>query len=549
MNEAEEQEITTYNLDHYGLVAAICKKLKIAERIDKKIPNSDPRVIVSTGTAVVAMILNGLGFINHRLYMVSNFYESKPVGRLLRNGIKAENLSDNILGKALDTLDEYGQTKLFFEIVLEILQEFKLFGKTKRLDSTSINVCGDYEISDSEYNITYGYSKDGHADMKQFMINLATTGKADMPFWFEIQDGNSSDKKTFRESAKDIINRLKNQIGESIGKIHVADSAFYTAETIKTMENMKWLSRVPENIKEAKSLLENSNNPESMIVIDKNYSYTPHPSEYGGIKQRWIIVFSKTAFIKEKTTFENKLIKITEKLEKEIWHLENNIFTSNESAIEEISKLDGKYKYHKVEVKEIETINVYENRGRHKKDEKPVSVKYKVKIKYSPDKVVIQKSINCKGKFILATNELETNNLPDNEMLSEYKDLQGTERGFRFLKDPWFMASDVYLKKESRIASLMMIMTLCLVVYNFSQHHLRSYLKENNETLPNQLKKQIQNPTTRWIYQMMMLAAISVVRFQNPSGSYEEVVTNIKPVHKKIISIFGNEALNIYGFK
>lgn len=42
---------------------------------------------------------------------------------------------------------------------------------------------------------------------------------------------------------------------------------------------------------------------------------------------------------------------------------------------------------------------------------------------------------------------------------------------------------------------------------------------------------------------MMMLAAISVVQIKNSSGEYKEIITNIKPVHQKIISIFGIEVL------
>lgn len=311
---------------------------------------------------------------------------------------------------------------------------------------------------------------------------------------------------------------------------------------------MKWLSRVPENIKEAKSILEEHNIENGMTTIDKNYCYSTHTSNYADIQQRWLIIYSKAAYLKEKTTFESRLKTISESITKEIWHFGNKEYESIEYGKQEMSKLNKKYKYHKIEISEIETINYYADKGRHKKDEAPILKKYKVKLKFTPDEEAIQRAMNRKGKFILATNELNKENLSDIEMLSEYKDLQGTERGFRFLKDPWFMASDVYLKKESRIASLMMIMTLCLVVYNFSQHTVRAHLKENNDTLPNQLKKQIQNPTTRWIYQMMMLAAISVVQIKKPSGEYQEIITNVKPVHKKIISIFGSDALRIYGY-
>lgn len=60
-------DIQTLSLDHHGLVASVCKDLGIAEKIDALISNQDKRRVVSPGQAVVAMILNGLGFTNRRL--------------------------------------------------------------------------------------------------------------------------------------------------------------------------------------------------------------------------------------------------------------------------------------------------------------------------------------------------------------------------------------------------------------------------------------------------------------------------------------------------
>jgi len=42
------------------------------------------------------------------------------------------------------------------------------------------------------------------------------------------------------------------------------------------------------------------------------------------------------------------------------------------------------------------------------------------------------------GRFILATNVLDSAQLRDEDLLVEYKAQQSTERGFRFLKDPLF---------------------------------------------------------------------------------------------------------------
>lgn len=72
--------------------------------------------------------------------------------------------------------------------------------------------------------------------------------------------------------------------------------------------------------------------------------------------------------------------------------------------------------------------------------------------------------------------------------LSTYKGMSSVELGFRFLKDPVFFASSLYLKKPSRLAALLMVMTLALLVYSIGQRRMRSYLKSKGKTLPNQVK-------------------------------------------------------------
>ncbi len=70
---------TTQDLGHVGLVAGMCKELKIAEPLDQLLPPTEKQV--SHGTAVCAMILNGLGFVNQRLYLVPSLFRTIPVER------------------------------------------------------------------------------------------------------------------------------------------------------------------------------------------------------------------------------------------------------------------------------------------------------------------------------------------------------------------------------------------------------------------------------------------------------------------------------------
>ena len=63
--------------------------------------------------------------------------------------------------------------------------------------------------------------------------------------------------------------------------------------------------------------------------------------------------------------------------------------------------------------------------------------------------------------------------LSDVEVITAYKAQAQAEGGFRFLKDPLFFVSSLFVKKPSRIQGLLMVMTLALLVYSVTQRRLR----------------------------------------------------------------------------
>ncbi len=73
----------------------------MAAYLDAQEPNMQRQV--SVGTATVALLLNGLGFSNRRLYLVSQFFEHKPIEHLLGPGIQAEDLNDDCLVQVHET--------------------------------------------------------------------------------------------------------------------------------------------------------------------------------------------------------------------------------------------------------------------------------------------------------------------------------------------------------------------------------------------------------------------------------------------------------------
>jgi transposase len=83
--------------------------------------------------------------------------------------------------------------------------------------------------------------------------------------------------------------------------------------------------------------------------------------------------------------------------------------------------------------------------------------------------------------FILATNVLDDDTYPAQRLLREYKAQQQVERGFRFLKDPLFFTSSVFVKKPQRVEALVLVMALTLLVYSLGQRKLRNQLAQADD--------------------------------------------------------------------
>jgi len=546
--EVSGAELQSCAMDHHGLVAAICKEIGLADKINQRLFDEETHQgrVVKPGTAVVAMILNGLGFTNRRLYLTYQFFEGKPVERLLGEGIKASDLTDYTLGRALDEVAAYGASKLFGELAFEIALEQNLLGVRNHLDTTSLRVHGEYEVEDaaSTIEITHGYSKDHRPDLKQVVLSLVVNGPADLPLWMEPLSGNSSDKASFHETICQ-VETFRSQIDCEAPFKWVADSALYSRDHLLKSNDYSWLTRVPETLTEAKALVSVPKEELTWTDQGKGYSTVSTGSEYGGIKQRWVLVFSQQAYEREKKTLLRKLKAQDEALTKALWHLGNEIFNCEEDAKKSLKAIAKKYPLHVIE-SEILAQHKHLKAGRPKLGATPLPVGYHIKANFKLNEAEMERRLCAKGRFILATNDLDEANYTEQQILEEYKSQQNVEGGFRFLKDPWFMVDSVFLKLPHRIEALMMVMTLCLLVYNLGQYRLREALALQEETLPNQLGKEVQNPTLRWVFQLM--ENIAIISFYDDSGQIiKQCITNLTPLRKRIVRLMGKTACQIYG--
>ena len=141
----------------------------------------------------------------------------------------------------------------------------------------------------------------------------------------------------------------------------------------------------------------------------------------------------------------------------------------------------------------------------------------------------------------MASNELDEAALSDEELMEAYlKKQQKVERGFRFLKDPLFMAATVFLKSAQRIMALAMIMTLSLLVYSALKHRIRESLKAHQPTFPDQKGHPTDHPTARWVFQFFTGIHLLVIQ------SVHEVILNLKEAHQTLLALLGAHFVALY---
>jgi len=537
-------KVTTQRLDHLGIIAGVIKDIGLVELIDARMPKHAKQDI-STGEAVAGMIINGLGFSDRPMTLTPQFYQSKAMEALFRKGVTPDMFNRFKLGRALDACHEYGCDTLFSELSLQACQLNNIDCRFNSEDTTSFTLTGEYDIDSDEHTIeiNHGYSKDHRPDLKQAMLELMVSQDGGVPIVSRSWSGNSSDSKIFRERSKALIETFKNS---PTPRYLVADSKLYSKETIEeALQYIPFITRVPSSVKlEQKTIRKSLEVPlEKWEILDERNRCVSSRVEYAGLKQRWITVGSKDMEYRSIKTIDKVKAREKEALSKELSNYSKKRFSCREDAEKGLLSLQKKAKLHFVEITQIIDHKVYEKKGRPRLDSK-FSTVYQVIGTFVENQAAIEERVKQGSCYIIGTT-VPKEELSDQQVVEAYKGQNSSvERGFRFLKDPLFFTSSLFIKKPERIMGLLMVMTLALLVYSIAQRNLRLHLKITEETLPNQIKKEVSTPTLRWIFQLMEGIELVQIRTNN---AINITISGLTTLRIRILSCFPPSVQKIYG--
>lgn len=547
--------VSTKSIDHLGLVAGMIEELEIKQTIDALLPSRSDNKVVSHATAIAAMILNGLGYVNKQLYLTPRFFEKKATEQLLGSGIKAEYLNKDTLSRTLDAIYDYGVSQLYERISHKAITVLGLAPDTVHLDSTSFHLDGAYQQRDSSVDemtrcgddknadstpvkLVKGYSRDHHPHLNQVVLNLIVEHQAGIPLMMKAADGNQIDAKAFASIVDAHIDSLK-AMGNTKMTL-IADAALFTHKGLEAIreKQIHFISRVPNKLKEAKALMHH-HVTHALQLLDENYHFGEHTIEYAGMPQKWVVYQSEAATQRENVTLSKQLQQESLASAKAAKKLMSQPFYCEADAKEALTLFQSKNTLLECGNSVLVAKAKFKGKGRPKPDQEPDFYEYCWQFNITMQSNTFKdQSEEQSGCFILATNNLS---LTAQELLGEYKSQQRVERGFRFLKSPEFLSDALFLKKPERIEAMLMMMTLCLMVYAALEYKIRKELKEQNKTFPNQLGKPVQNPTARWIFENFHEIQIVII-----DALKQHIIANLLERNYFILDLLGTNYWRYY---
>ena len=525
---------------HLPIVRHLCEKIGLVQTLDAIVPS---QAKVSPGLMVLAMIMDTLSG-RSPLYRLHQFFEEFDVEALLGRGLAAADFKDQAVGRAMDPIAQVGPLKVFSAVARNACQVCGIIDRHVHYDTTSVSVWGDYlddsaragaglpgllgrilpppgpapaekknqvkkkdkpkpgsqDYDQTPIRITHGYSKDLRPDLKQFLIESLCVAK-NIPIMGGCADGNASDK-TLNQTMLRRIGALMHEHGLAKGAyVYVADSALVTEENLAELADQFFITRLPMTYDAAKDVIARAVEQglwEEVGVLAQTAPTVNRPAACYRLRElpirlyehdyRAIVVHSSAHDQRRHRRMQKERQRELERIQARLKQEEAIAYACRADALAAGERLLKEYArpgWWRLEL-EFESQAKY-RRGRPRQGaERAIEhVYWHVRGRIEINQEWSRRRLEEAGCFVLLTNTPTQGEMAHagREVLEAYKDQNGIERNFAFLKDP-LIVNDLFLKTPRRIQVLGLILLLSLLVYNLLEHVLRQHVERTGEALP-----------------------------------------------------------------
>jgi hypothetical protein len=418
--------------------------LGIGEVIDRATRHPPATRLVTTGAAVKAMVLNGLGCVNQPLSLGPRFFQDQPPSRLLAPLlIDAQPLHDEALGRALDALYNDGVTARYSLMAATAAERRGLAPRLAPRDRTSFHGDGrdnsDHAPDERVVHLTRGYRRDQRPDRQQGLLALLVEHPAGIPVLMKPLSGKSRDAPAFGP----IVREHRAQLHTTYGTTSVvADRALSSEDHRQKLSEtrLKWRTRVPAPLSEAQAPLAPADLPTRAPLLD-GYRDRVVTSTSGGVAQRWGLISSEHRLPQAQRTVDKQGLKHRAQDVNACKQLCRTACACAADAQQARSTCAHGLQATFLAHRPVRSTPRDGQRGRPGADPQPDQVVDAIAGSFASRLAPRQARVDHQRCVLCATNELDETPLPPQERLEGDKSPGHAERGFRFLTEPRVLAA------------------------------------------------------------------------------------------------------------
>jgi transposase len=451
------------------------ERLQLGAIVDEVVPWEGG---VPLGTLAEIMIANRL--LNPQaLFRVGDWADG--AGLTNYYGLTAEQLNDDLLGRALERLAKYARV-VEATLVTKMVKGFQVQVNQIHFDITDVELYGAYERqvpagqTPPIPNPAYGRTKSGRKNVKQIGMGLNVTADGGVPLGHLPLDGNAAESPVHLENLR--------ALAKTLGKtdfLYIADTKLDTTENLLAVAAgggfflcggafQPHLQEEYLKLRRRGRLHRVDYFPQSQAKLpaeerDK-YEAAETTAVLEGIvegrtlrvKYRQIFVWSEAKARQEAETRERHVSKIREEFEAVARNLNKYSLTTQEKVLGRLESAKAKYSEGSLFEYHLE-----------KTKKGLLCLTWKINAKK------LQRLKQLEGAYVLKTN-LSIKRCSTAKALPTYKEQSQVERRFHHFKGPLAVAP-MFLQKPERMAGLLCILVWALMVMALMERQTRRSLK------------------------------------------------------------------------
>jgi transposase len=465
-------------------------------------------------------------------------------GRNVPNGLG----SDDVFGRALDSLFVSDRALIQSELVTTLIGKFNVSTDRIHSDSTSVKFYGRYlKQKKRGKQITFGYSKDHPPDLKQLVYQLCVSSDGAVPLFHATYDGNQSDVSSHLE----IWNNLRLVLNRS-DFVYVADSKLCVNTTLAKIhdEGGLFITIVPKTRTEYRDFAERALQGQvrweylykrkvSKSRNDRVSVAHGHHTLDEGYRVFWYHLTEKK--LKDQLSRDKRLLRAESEL-RALAKKPGRGGSSGEILRKKASKILSSNRVEKLFQLEFRESEVSEfkavTRGPRTEETKYRRVtKKRFHLYFSRNALAIAREAAMDGIFPLVTNS----GYSATKTVQSYRWQPNLERRFSILKSNLTIAP-VFLKNNTRVEALTSLYFYAEIVVALIERQLKSAMNQKGSESISILPEGRESKSPTWEQVRRTFYDLSIFELSSENGTKSRFFDKLSDLQKEVLELLGVNA-------